>query len=192
MSSSISLPIARTTFLRNLNVEKLLQDKIDKRKSTNATTRFPVKLYTMLSNAKEGNYEHIVSWNLDGLSFKIHDKELFVKNIMPEFTTQTKFRSFQKQLNLYGFERLTICSKPMIGSYYHPDFQRGKEELCKTITRPSTAKEAKTLKQVSLKKSAQQQQQQQKKVEARHRTGCRLLLSRHCQRHCQHQQRQEL
>ena len=131
----------QTSFLRNLDLKQILQEKIDRRRA-DANTRFPVKLYKMLSQAQQGGYDHIVSWNPDGTSFRVHDKKMFVQQIMPIFFTQTQFRSFQKQLNLYAFERLTICSKSLIGSYQHPNFQRGNEELCKTITRPSAAKEA--------------------------------------------------
>lgn len=157
--SPISLPITHTTFLRNLNVEKILQDKIDRRRA-NANTRFPVKLYKMLSEAENGGYEHIVSWNDDGSSFQIHDKKRFVEKIMPKYLTQSQFRSFQKQLNLYGFERrVVLSSKPTTGSYRHPDFRRDNEELCKTITRPSTAREAKLLKQARSLKQAQEEEE---------------------------------
>jgi HSF-type DNA-binding len=46
---------------------------------------------------------------------------------------QTKFTSFQRQLNLYGFKRLTVGRDH--GGYYHPFFLRGRPDLCKRISR---------------------------------------------------------
>lgn len=122
----------------------------------------------MLSEAEQGGYGHIVSWNDDGSLFLIHNKDLFVAEIMPKFFTQTQFRSFQKQLNLYGFERLATCSKSSMGIYQHPAFQRGKKNLCKTIARPSAAKEAKMLKAELLKEESKQEVVEQIEEQSQH------------------------
>lgn len=47
---------------------------------------------------------------------------------MTSFFHQTKITSFQRQLNLYGFIRLTAGRDR--GSYYHPFFLRGRPDLC--------------------------------------------------------------
>jgi hypothetical protein len=47
---------------------------------------------------------------------------------------QSKLTSFQRQLNLYGFSRIT-SGGPDRGSYYHPCFLRGRPGLCRSIDR---------------------------------------------------------
>ena len=52
---------------------------------------------------------------------------------MPVYFNQTKYASFQRQLNLYGFSRLT--TGPDQGGYYHELFLRHKIFLCRNIKR---------------------------------------------------------
>jgi len=88
---------------------------------------FPYKLHTMLDNAAEGGYEDIVSWAGDN-GFQVHDKDAFVEKIIPKYFSQTKYRSFQRLLNMWGFERLR--EGPRKGAVYHEQFQRGNPSLC--------------------------------------------------------------
>ena len=55
---------------------------------------FPFKLYGMLEYADDSEYSSAVSWDEAGRGFAIHDKETFLKHIVPRFFNQTKFRSF--------------------------------------------------------------------------------------------------
>jgi HSF-type DNA-binding len=49
------------------------------------------------------------------------------------FFNQSKYTSFQRQLNLYGFHR--VSSGPDKNSYYHPLFLRGRPDLCRLLLR---------------------------------------------------------
>jgi hypothetical protein len=68
---------------------------------------FPVRLHKMLEEVveKQGK-EHIISWNPDGRSFTVHQPKVFAQSIMQKHFNQTKYKSFQRQLNLYEFDRL--------------------------------------------------------------------------------------
>jgi hypothetical protein len=97
------------------------------------TVPFPFKLHCLLDTIEQDGYEHIVSWQPHGRAFAVHKPDLFVSIIMPKYFKQTKLTSFQRQLNLYGFRRLT--KGPDAGGYYHELFLRGLVFLCHKMTR---------------------------------------------------------
>jgi len=92
---------------------------------------FPLKLHEMLDDSKTHGREHIISWGPDGKSFKVHQPEDFVTEVMPMYFNQTKYRSFQRMLNLYNFKKIIVG--PMRGGYIHPKFLRDNKELCSTM-----------------------------------------------------------
>lgn len=100
------------------------------------TTPFPIKLYTMLEHVDEVEQElsDVVSWLPHGRSFKVHNPKKFAAIVLPRFFHQNKYASFQRQLNLYGFSRITRKGADR-GSYYHEYFLRGKKFLCNNINR---------------------------------------------------------
>mmetsp|Transcript_12526 Transcript_12526/g.24030 ORF Transcript_12526/g.24030 Transcript_12526/m.24030 type:complete len:334 (+) Transcript_12526:273-1274(+) len=94
---------------------------------------FPEKLHQLLEAMDEEGTEHVVSWQPHGRCFVIHEKTEFVDVVMPRFFMQTKLTSFQRQLNLYGFIRLTTGEDR--GGYYHEFFLRGRPDLCRHMVR---------------------------------------------------------
>jgi hypothetical protein len=90
---------------------------------------FPWKLHDMLEEAESNNVSHIVSWGPYGLSFKVHMRDEFVTKIMPLYFNQTKYESFRRQLNLYGFTRGNY------GVHFHASFMKGDRSLCKKVKR---------------------------------------------------------
>ena len=94
---------------------------------------FPVKLHKLLDHIEQDGLAHVVLWQPHGRCFVVHNQQKFVDVIMPLYFKQTKFPSFQRQLNLYGFNRLT--SGPDRGGYYHEFFLRGKKFLALRIQR---------------------------------------------------------
>jgi hypothetical protein len=94
---------------------------------------FPWKLHEMLYAAEQDGLDGTVSWLLDGRAFRVHDPNNFVYNVMQTFFKQTKYKSFQRQLNIWGFER--ILQGPAKGGYQHKHFVRGQEALCSLMKR---------------------------------------------------------
>jgi len=92
------------------------------------TEPFPDKLHRMLVEVEETGKSDIISFFSHGRAFGVHDPERFVKEIMPTYFKQSRLSSFQRQLNLYGFTR--ISSGPDVGGYYHELFLRGRPALC--------------------------------------------------------------
>lgn len=94
---------------------------------------FPVTLHFMLNELKSDGLDHIISWQPHGRCFVVHKQTLFVETVLPMWFRQSKFASFQRQLNLYGFKRLTSGRDK--GGYYHELFLRGKPHLANKIPR---------------------------------------------------------
>lgn len=93
---------------------------------------FPWKLHEMLERVAD-EFSSVVSWQPHGRSFMVHNPDEFVQRVMPIYFNQTKFASFQRQLNLYGFRR--FMSGQDKGAYYHSMFLRGKRTLCSNMAR---------------------------------------------------------
>jgi len=94
---------------------------------------FPWRLHQILDDMEEKGDTSIISWMPDGRHFHVHNPTLFVKEIIPKFFKQKSFKSFQRQLHIYGFQR--VADFPNQGAYYHEKFIRGNRKLSLEITR---------------------------------------------------------
>ena len=94
---------------------------------------FPLKLHEMLDQIEADGLAEVISWQPHGRCFVVHDPKRFSDSVMPTYFRQTKFASFQRQLNLYGFSRLTSGRDK--GGYFHELFLKGKSFLCHRMQR---------------------------------------------------------
>jgi HSF-type DNA-binding len=100
---------------------------------------FPQKLYTMLTSVpqQDAHLAHIVSFTPDGTAFEIYDSEAFVEAILPKYFKMSSFSSFQRQLQLYNFKRVSKG-----GAYRHPLFHRDQPDnlakMGRKQSKPST------------------------------------------------------
>ena len=89
----------------------------------------------ILSN--EEDYDTI-SWLPHGRSFIIYKKKKFAAQALPKYFKATKFTSFTRKLNRWGFTRVT--RGPEMGSYYHKLFLRDDQGLCLRMSSHSSSK----------------------------------------------------
>jgi hypothetical protein len=79
-----------------------------------------------------------ISWLPHGRSFIIYKKKTFAATVLPKFFKATKFTSFTRKLNRWGFTRVT--RGPEMGSYYHRQFLRDSPELCLRMSSHTSSK----------------------------------------------------
>ena len=77
----------------------------DSEQTDQAETRkkFPWLLHQLLADVVRDGREDIVSWRPGGTAFKVHKRDEFTDLVLPNYFRQTKFKSFVRQLNLWGF-----------------------------------------------------------------------------------------
>jgi len=86
---------------------------------------FPQKLMEVLSDPKVSS---AITWLPHGKGFVILQKRKFACEVMPLYFKHSKFTSFTRKLNRWGFSR--VSRGPEMGAYYHKLFQRGNCLLC--------------------------------------------------------------
>ena len=88
---------------------------------------FPEKLHRMLREVEQEGKSDVIGFFAHGRAFAVHDPDRFIAEVMPKYFKQSRLSSFQRQLNLYGFTRIT--SGPDAGGYYHELFLKGRPNL---------------------------------------------------------------
>lgn len=96
-------------------------------------TSFLFKLHNMLENTSRDHLCRVVSWQPHGRCFVIREPKSFSALVLTRYFNLNKLTSFQRQLNLYGFSRITHGKDA--GGYYHELFLREKAFLCSRIHR---------------------------------------------------------
>jgi len=108
---------------------KLVKKRIEPSIPFNNGT-FPFKLHEILSYDE---YHHIIRWQDHGRAWKVHDPSELAK-IIPKFLPrQTKYSSFVRQVNLWGFTRIT--TGPDRNCYYHNSFTKKNPMKCREMIR---------------------------------------------------------
>jgi hypothetical protein len=87
----------------------------------------------MLEDMANNGSQNVVSWQPHGEAFRVHQPEVFARTIMRHYFNQTQYKSFQRQLHIYGFMR--IKKGKDMGGYYHSLFSRKKPSMILRMTR---------------------------------------------------------
>ena len=90
--------------------------------------RFPEQLRLILDR---GHHSSAISWQSDGMSFAIRDHDLFLKEVLPVYFKTSRWKSFQKQLNIYGVKQV----KEQTRVYYHKYLVRSNPKLVSRMKR---------------------------------------------------------
>ena len=106
-------------------------------------TIFPMKLYDILCHP---DFSHAISWLPHGRSWKVLNKEFFMEEICPHYFSQTRYESFIRQVNGWGFKRLRR-EGPDRASYYHDSFLRGYPHLIERMRRPAPGEKTRAIRE---------------------------------------------
>ncbi|KAL7504381.1 hypothetical protein ACHAXN_002042 [Cyclotella atomus] len=82
-------------------------------------------------------------WISHGRAFIIRNEDVFASRVMSAYFKQTRFRSFIRQLLLWGFKR--ILDGVDHGAWYHPQFLRGKPSSLALVKRTAVKSNVPTI-----------------------------------------------
>eukprot|EP00555_Chaetoceros_dichaeta_P004808 CAMPEP_0198255386 /NCGR_PEP_ID=MMETSP1447-20131203/5520_1 /TAXON_ID=420782 /ORGANISM="Chaetoceros dichaeta, Strain CCMP1751" /LENGTH=147 /DNA_ID=CAMNT_0043941745 /DNA_START=91 /DNA_END=531 /DNA_ORIENTATION=+ len=103
----------------------------NRRRGPNPSSTFPAKLFKILSNQE---FTDIITWMPHGRSWRVLQPKVFTEVVSTKyFSHQSKYASFMRQVNGWGFKRIT--RGPDRNSYYHELFVRDNPELACTMSR---------------------------------------------------------
>ena len=94
---------------------------------------FPGKLHNLLDYAEQNDLQDVICWIDNGTAFVVKDSKK-LEEILPKFFRVTKYKSFQRQLNMWNFERNTH-NGDRNARISHPYFVRGNKSLCSKMAR---------------------------------------------------------
>jgi len=121
---------------------KLSEDKESVRSHSDteqSESEFPSlvgKTYDMVDDPRT---DHIVCWAEDGNGFVVKNSDDFCAKILPTYFRTKRFRSFVRNLNMYGF-RSRKQAQEGVYRFKHPQFRRHKKSLLSKIRKKTTQK----------------------------------------------------
>uniref|UniRef100_A0A7S4AI81 HSF-type DNA-binding domain-containing protein n=1 Tax=Pseudo-nitzschia australis TaxID=44445 RepID=A0A7S4AI81_9STRA len=106
---------------------------------SNGEVAFPWKLHIVLEESERHGFDDVISWQ-GNKAFKVHNPKKFEASVMKEYFNNSQYKSFQRQLNIYGFTRVAVGDGGIVGSYNHKFLVRGKPNMCLFMVRTKVKK----------------------------------------------------
>ena len=106
---------------------RCIRISMDGKKINRSDGSKPVRLLTFASSTTLSTQPH-------GRAWKIHDKDLLISEVVPNFFSQSKYESFTRQVNGWGFKKLHQSGNDY-NAYYHEQFLRGLPHLTPLMRR---------------------------------------------------------
>ncbi|CAF3787003.1 unnamed protein product [Rotaria sp. Silwood1] len=106
--------------------------------SQTAITAFLAKLWALVNDP---SCNDLIAWDPNGGSFHVYDQSRFAREILPRYFKHNNFASFIRQLNMYGFRKISTIEHGSLKSehddieFAHPNFIRGHDTLLELIKR---------------------------------------------------------
>ncbi|CAF3903164.1 unnamed protein product [Rotaria sordida] len=106
--------------------------------SQTAITAFLAKLWALVNDP---SCDDLIAWDPSGGSFHVFDQSRFAREILPRYFKHNNFASFIRQLNMYGFRKISTIEHGSLKSehddieFAHPNFIRGHDTLLELIKR---------------------------------------------------------
>jgi len=99
---------------------------------------FLIKLFEIVSSPAS---DYLICWSEVGDSFRIIDRMKFAQDVLPLYFKHDNLRSFIRQLNIYGFQRVPNASgRDRTMEFQHPMFTRNGVRNLKEIKRGNQPK----------------------------------------------------
>lgn len=106
--------------------EKSLLEYVVMKKSS--PSPFLLKTYMLVEDPAT---DDVVSWNSDGSAFVVWQPAEFARDLLPTLFKHSNFSSFVRQLNTYGFRKITTSQ----WEFSNDKFKKGEKNLLREIRR---------------------------------------------------------
>ncbi|KAK6982555.1 heat shock factor protein-like isoform X1 [Biomphalaria glabrata] len=99
---------------------------------------FLIKLWTLV---EDPSTDELIQWDSSGTSFHVFDQQRFSREILPLYFKHNNIASFVRQLNMYGFRKVTHVDQGGLKiekddlQFQHQFFQRGERDMLQFIKR---------------------------------------------------------
>jgi len=118
-----------------MNLEPI--NNTNKKKRNTGVPKFLRNLYQILKIEDQS----IIAWSFDGKSIQVFDAKRVESEILRKYFKHSKFASFQRQLNYFGFRKWTK-TQSSVCTFSHPHFIRNSPKSLELVARKSSTPQA--------------------------------------------------